>query len=1192
MRKTRLLLLLTLLPVAPLLLAAELPFGREDVRDYVVGRLSEMAGRELTVEGDMQIDLAWEPTIRLEEVRVANADWAEAPHMLKLEALEITLDMRRLLRGEVRLPRLALIGPQLFLERADDGENNWILGGDGQTIVESAAAPGGQPGNLPQIDRLEVTRGELAYLNHADPALQWVRGHIDRAGGSLDAEGVDFATSGMLGNELFTIVLRAASLNDLRAGEAPNPVYLLATAGASRFMVEGTVVAPFELRGIDLALEAHGPGFDELPLVTGLPESPPFDLSARLVREADPWRLEDLNAAIGRSDMTGTLTVDLTGERPRITADFSAETLAVSELLAIVPEGEPATEPQPEADADGIDLSGLETLDAAIDFTAEELLFRHLRMEAVQASLSLQDGILTLSPMSAAVGGGRVSTRLSLHSDPLQASARFELDDVNLEQALVDLDLGEYRLGILDGSVAVELPPSPEATRPEDETIDPVVVLQRLRVEEGYVSYSEPEQDTRVVLALVAGPAIGSPSLLARGRFRGATVHADLIADPVTGLTAEGPYAIDGLIRVGNTEGEIHATILSPPDLEDLEVTFDLTGDFREIAQLTGASVPDLPELNADAVLHRSGPRWNARDLDIRLGASDLSGQVELDTSGERPSIEADLRSDTIDLASLRPEDTRDDGPLEIPDVLAEVDARLSYAAGEIITDGASIEDLVIATRLQDGRLRLGQLRLGYRQPEQETRLDLDLSAADGPGEDGLTGRAEGRFRGNPVDAQLSTDAWIDLGEEGPPGRWEIRITPGETDLTLSGDLGDLLSPQTLDLEVVAEGPSAAQLSDIVGVQLRDTPPYRLSTRLSRDGRRLVFEDIEGRVGESDLSGRIAADFANVPTDWDVQLASERLHFNDLMSVIREQDAEETPEQERETLFPDRPLGLERMAERLQGRLRYSAGQVIAGEIPLDDLNLDANLRKGRLALSPLHFGFGGGSVSLNLDMDTTAVPPAADLEGEIRRVDLRRVLAPFELADETVGTVGGQIKVWMSGDSIADLAGSADGGLFLLMTGGALDNLLVALAGLDAGRALLALINQEKVPIDCAYLDLQSRDGQVDIETLVVDTTEALILGDGAIDLARERLELVIEASPKGPSLPTFGAPLRLEGPLTDVELQVVSPQLLARGAAAAALAAIATPLAGLIPLIEPGTGEDSPYCSGLMEGLKEAQR
>ncbi|NBC14217.1 MAG: hypothetical protein GVY09_12915 [Gammaproteobacteria bacterium] len=106
-------------------------------------------------------------------------------------------------------------------------------------------------------------------------------------------------------------------------------------------------------------------------------------------------------------------------------------------------------------------------------------------------------------------------------------------------------------------------------------------------------------------------------------------------------------------------------------------------------------------------------------------------------------------------------------------------------------------------------------------------------------------------------------------------------------------------------------------------------------------------------------------------------------------------------------------------------------------------------------------------------------------------------------------------------------------------MTGGVLEQLLIELAGLDLGEAMLALAEGDRVPIDCAYLNLLSRRGQVSVEHLSVDTRDTLFIGGGGMDLAQERLDLVVQARPKDASLPAVSSPLRLHGPLADPRLE-----------------------------------------------------
>ncbi|WP_295883749.1 AsmA family protein [uncultured Thiohalocapsa sp.] len=1114
-------LLVILMLVAPPLAPqdTDLPFGKRMVRDWVLDRLGDMAGRELSIEGDIDVDLGWTPKVRVGQVRVANAAWGRARHLLELEALEVRVDMQQLLGGRVRLPQLTLIRPTLFLEVSPAGEANWILGGSEQTIVESAAAPGGELGNLPQIDRLRVIGGDLRYLSHGGDADggdgQWVEGHIDAAGGSLTGEGVDLAASGSLGGDAFNILLRSAALDELRGGDHPSPVFLSATAGSSRLRVEGTAVRLFALRGIDLELTAAGPGFHRLPLLTGLPESPPFELRGRLLGDAGDWRLEALQTTIGRSSLRGSAGFQRGGERPRITADLTAQTLALDELLSIAPE--------PTADAaaaaadrvtlpDGaIDLSVLTTLDADLAFTAERLIYERLRLQRVRAELHLDDGVLRLEPLSAAAGSGRISTRVKLGTEPLQASARVRLRDVALASLLHAGGSTDRGLGVLEGTLALRLPPRQSAGAGAL-VLQPAVALERLHVTRGRLGYREPARSTDVLLTLAAGPDQPGPRLHVQGRLRGMPLDGSVSADPLPRLLSQTDYGLEGRLEVGD---------------------------------------------------------------------SDLSGELVLDTAGVDPTVDADLSSATLDVAALSGLMPAAEGAGRTPAFHTDLNVRLDYTAGRILLDGSSITDLDIETRLADRRLRLGPLRLSWQMPAQDTLLELAL---DAPEDGHVRGRLKGRLRGHPVAATVGADAWLQLRDGGPPGNWWLRLTPADTRIELSGSLRDLLSPGTLDLDLRAEGDDTGPLSRLLGVSLPTLPPYALSAQVHRDGPQVVLRDLDASVGASDLSGKVTLDLAAEPPAVRAELRSDRLDYDDLTAFLSDPQPEPPG-----GLFPTAPLRLDRLAGAVQGRLDYRARRIIAAEVPLDALRLAARLRDGRLGLAPLRFGVGGGRVTLDLDMAIARRPPRAELSGEIARVDLRRVLNPFGLTDESLGIVGGRCQLWMRGDSIAELLGSADGGLFLLMTGGVLEQLLIELAGLDLGEAMLALVDEDRVPIDCAYLSLRSRGGQVTVENLSVDTRDTLFVGGGGLDLQAERLDVVIEARPKDASLPAFSSPLRLEGPLTDPRLDLVSGELLARGALAIGLAA-AQPVAALLPLIEVGGDADSPYCNGLMQALEQA--
>ena len=84
---------------------------------------------------------------------------------------------------------------------------------------------------------------------------------------------------------------------------------------------------------------------------------------------------------------------------------------------------------------------------------------------------------------------------------------------------------------------------------------------------------------------------------------------------------------------------------------------------------------------------------------------------------------------------------------------------------------------------------------------------------------------------------------------------------------------------------------------------------------------------------------------------------------------------------------------------------------------------------------------------------------------------------------------------------------GTASGNTFLVMSGGEISELLVRLAGLDVARTLGVVVRGNKpIPIRCALLDLQGENGQMGVQTLVFDTANSVISGEGGSTSAMRR--------------------------------------------------------------------------------------
>ena len=104
----------------------------------------------------------------------------------------------------------------------------------------------------------------------------------------------------------------------------------------------------------------------------------------------------------------------------------------------------------------------------------------------------------------------------------------------------------------------------------------------------------------------------------------------------------------------------------------------------------------------------------------------------------------------------------------------------------------------------------------------------------------------------------------------------------------------------------------------------------------------------------------------------------------------------------------------------------------------------------------------------------------------------------------------------------------------------------------------------------------------------LVFDNTDSNVTGEAMANFKNERFKVEMLAHPKDFSPLSVRTPVGAEGTFADPRIAIDPSQAIARGAASVALGVLLTPLAAIIPLLDPGQGEDSP-CADL---LNQAQK
>ena len=147
---------------------------------------------------------------------------------------------------------------------------------------------------------------------------------------------------------------------------------------------------------------------------------------------------------------------------------------------------------------------------------------------------------------------------------------------------------------------------------------------------------------------------------------------------------------------------------------------------------------------------------------------------------------------------------------------------------------------------------------------------------------------------------------------------------------------------------------------------------------------------------------------------------------------------------------------------------------------------------------------------------------------------------------------------------------------------------MIIEAAGLDIAQAAPLLLDRDETThIRCAIGDFKATDGILHSEIFVFDTNDTNVDGTARINLKDETINAVIKAHPKDKSPLAARTPITISGKLKNPSIGLSPGELAGRGAAAALLGAVLTPVAAIIPFIELGLGEDSD-CKGLVAQAK----
>ncbi|MEW7848782.1 AsmA family protein [Massilia aurea] len=426
----------------------------------------------------------------------------------------------------------------------------------------------------------------------------------------------------------------------------------------------------------------------------------------------------------------------------------------------------------------------------------------------------------------------------------------------------------------------------------------------------------------------------------------------------------------------------------------------------------------------------------------------------------------------------------------------------------------------------------------------------------------------------------------------------EAEAAAGENKLGLRGVIRDPRSLSGFALQMQLAGASMADLYELTGVLLPETPPYATKGNLlgKKDGDfwTFTYKDFTGKVGASDIAGTLAYAQRKPRPLLTGALTSQQLRLADLGPTVGADTGAGTKEAGKvKAPAPGKALPVDQFNTAKWGALdaevKFTGKQILrTADIPLRDVETTIRMKDKVLTLTPLSFALAGGRITSNIRLDGREKVLDASARLAARGVKIRELFPKLQSMQATFGEINGDGALVGKGNTVAAMLGTSQGEINAVVTEGTVSQFVLELAGLNVANAVYAKIFGDKqTTLNCVAATTTVRNGRANIDRFVLDSEDAVVNATGYVDLATERLDVDVRPKTKGARILSLRTPLYARGTFKDPKVGPHVGPLALKAGAAVALAAI-NPLAALLPLINVDKAPDT-NCGAEISAAKQ---
>ncbi|MEA2115779.1 MAG: AsmA family protein [Thermodesulfobacteriota bacterium] len=1053
-------------------------------KNLISSSVKSATGRELEIEGDLDIRLFSTFGFKASGIKFANADWGSRPQMVSGGDIEAEVALFPLLKGIIDVT-LLVDAPDLVLETHSSGQGNWEFielvedmaeevtevvktVEEIETSLEEAQSKGGFPLRL-RIQQV-IIQGNLAYIDGTS-GEQTTAGNvkliIKPAGDRLTVElegkfnDIPLALSGGFDNVDFFVNNQSA------------PVSFDGHFGDAKLEIRGTAGPLAPTYDLDVNINLNTDSLAAFSPLAGqdLPDIGPLAVSAKLIGKDGKYAVSDLLATL---------------EDKTITAEIKA---SIADLVA---------------------LNGL-TLKANVN---TDQLTKIVRTAGFQSEFSLPDS-LNAEVVAAGdlenLGVSRFQATIQGQGLSIDTTAQAK-NIMTLEGVSADFLLKAESLDYIAGIAQTELPP-----------LGPLQANANIRSTGEHLDRLEIKADLTgdIIHADVTG-SIEDPANLkgVNGDLNLALDSLDWLADYLkTELPPLG--ALKGSAHVASKGDTFELTDINA-NLDGENITAKVTGTIGDLMAVQGVNatvdlgvqslaflskyiemeLPPLGPVQASADINSQGDTFEAKEIKVDLAGDKLHAKVEgsvgdlINLKGIDARIDFGVQSLAV-LSGVAQTDLPSLGPLK--------------GSASIASKGDTFELKEMKIDLTDDKIQ-AKVAASVGDVLKLAGINADINFSV----DSLTSLNELAKQELPAFGPVTLEGKIaSKGGLEAPAYIDTVIKSDGVMASLKGTIAEPLAARGIDLALNVEADSAQHLGKLIGTDFVSTDPVKLEGKLTSNNNSYELAGLNLQTGKLDVKGKAA--FQQPAEPGDRPRVSAALHVSELDFTLRQKAKLEAAEKEiesteneneevvaddedkKEKVFPSHPLPWEPLRT-IDADIEVTVDALKTLQLVLEKMIAKVTLDNGLLTLKPLQAKVGDGTFGGSATLDARNSPATLAVDIELSNATFR----------DFGGTVNFLVDLKGSGNSVAEIMAGLDGQLEFDVREATLKRSFMT----GFGSGLLSSLNpfteqDENTELICAIILFDITDGIADAnKKIAAQMTDVTWFGSGEINLRTEEID------------------------------------------------------------------------------------